>query len=131
MYKNRNTETGNGMYRTRGMGRMLYSGECRRTFWGMSSKIPGNVVINSGECYQTFRGMSPNIHCCSQMMLSKGRLSKSAVGQLSMGRTFINLFNYLQSIWHRLKKVLLMVKCYYTFCQANHFMLWIVKLNMR
>ena len=58
MYKIRNTGTGNGM---RGMGRMLYSGECRQTFQGMSSNIPGNFVQHSGEFRQTFRGISPNI----------------------------------------------------------------------
>ena len=83
MYKTRNTGTGNGMWGTRGTGRMLYSGECRQTFrgmllnipqnvakhsegcpqtfQGMSPNIPGNVVKHSRECYQTFRGMSPNI----------------------------------------------------------------------
>ena len=44
MYKTRNTETGNVMRRTRGMGRMLYSGECRQTLRGMSSNILGNVA---------------------------------------------------------------------------------------
>ena len=46
---------------TRGMGGMLYSVECRQTFRGMTSNIPGNVAKHSGECRQTFRGMSPNI----------------------------------------------------------------------
>ena len=66
------------MRATRGMGGMLYSGECRQTFRGMgnvlkhsreclptsrgiSSNIPGNVAKHSGECRQTFRGMSSNI----------------------------------------------------------------------
>ena len=62
MYKTRNTGTGNGMRGTRGMGGMLYSGECRQTFRGMSSNIPGNVAKHSGECPQTFRGMSPNYY---------------------------------------------------------------------
>ena len=35
MYKTRNTGTGNGMRGTRGMGEILYSGECRQTFQGM------------------------------------------------------------------------------------------------
>ena len=61
MYKNRNTGTGNGMHGTRGMGGMLYSGECRETFWRMSRNIPGNVLKHSGECRQTFRGMLPNL----------------------------------------------------------------------
>ena len=61
MYKTRNTGTGNGMRGTRGMGEMLYSGECRQTFRGMSPNIPGNVTKHSGECCQTFREMSPNI----------------------------------------------------------------------
>ena len=72
MYKTRNTGTGNGMRGTRGMGGMLYSGECRQTFWEMlqnipenvakmSSNIPGNVAKHSGVCHKTFRGMSPNI----------------------------------------------------------------------
>ena len=52
--KNRNTGTGNGMRGTRGIGGMLYSGECcqifrecRETFWGMFSNIPGNVAIRN------------------------------------------------------------------------------------
>ena len=44
------------------MGDMLYSGECRQTFRGMSTNISGNVVKHSrGKCHQVFRGMSPNI----------------------------------------------------------------------
>ena len=58
MYKTRNTGTGNGM---RGMGGMLYSGECRQTFRGISPNILGNVVKHSVECYQKFRGTLPNI----------------------------------------------------------------------
>ena len=58
IYKSRNRGTRNGM---RGMGGMLYSGECRQTFRGMSSNIPGNVLKLAGECPQTFRGMLPNI----------------------------------------------------------------------
>ena len=50
MYKTRNTGTGIGMRGTRGMGEMLYSGECRQTFRGMSSNIPGNIAKHSGEC---------------------------------------------------------------------------------
>ena len=38
-----------------------YSGECHKTFRGMSPNIPGNVGKHSGECHQTFRGMSQNI----------------------------------------------------------------------
>ena len=49
MYKNRNTGTGNGIRGTRGMVEMLYSGECRQTFRGMSSNILGNVPKHSGE----------------------------------------------------------------------------------
>ena len=51
MYKNRNTETGNGMRGTRGIGGML----------SMSSNISGNLLKHYGACPQTFRGMSPNI----------------------------------------------------------------------
>ena len=61
MYKNRNTGTGNGIRGTRGMVEMLYSGECRQTFRGMSSNIPGNVPKHSGECRQIFRGTAQNI----------------------------------------------------------------------
>ena len=57
MYKTRNTGTGNGMRGTQGMGGMLYSGECRQIFRGMSSNIPGNVAKHSGECHQILRGM--------------------------------------------------------------------------
>ena len=42
MYKNRNTETGNGMRE-------------------MFPNIPENVLEHSEECRQTFWGMSPNI----------------------------------------------------------------------
>ena len=63
MYKTRNTGTRNG---TRGVGGILYSGECRQTFHGMSSNIPGmsqknpgNIIKNSGERRQRFQGMLP------------------------------------------------------------------------
>ena len=46
MYKTRNAGTGNGMWGTRGMGEMLYSGECHQT-----------VTKHSGECCQTFRAI--------------------------------------------------------------------------
>ena len=61
MYKTRNTGTGKGIRGTRGIGGMLYSGEYRQTFRGMSSNIPGNVAKYSGECWQIFGGMSSNI----------------------------------------------------------------------
>ena len=61
IYKTRNTGTGNGIRGTRGMGEMLYPGECHQTFRGMSPNIPGKVAKRSGECPQTFRGMSLNI----------------------------------------------------------------------
>ena len=68
MYKTRNTGTGNGMRGTRGIGGMLYSGECRQIFrechqilGGMSPNILGNIAKYSGECRQIFRGMWPNI----------------------------------------------------------------------
>ena len=40
---------------------LKHSGECRQTFWGMSSNISGTVTKHSGECPQIFQGMSPNI----------------------------------------------------------------------
>ena len=55
IYKNRSTGTGNGMLGTRGMGGMLYSGECRQTFRGTSPNVPGNVLKHSGECPQTIQ----------------------------------------------------------------------------
>ena len=61
MYKTRNTGMGNGMQRTRGMGGMLYPGECCYTFRGMSSNIKGNIAKHYGECRQIFRGISSNI----------------------------------------------------------------------
>ena len=61
IYKTRNTGMGNGIREMRRIGGMLYSGECRKTFWGMFSNIPGNVLKSSGECCQTFREMSSNI----------------------------------------------------------------------
>ena len=50
IYKIRNTGSGNGMQRTRGIGGMLYSGECPQTFLGMSPIIPGNVAEHFREC---------------------------------------------------------------------------------
>ena len=38
------------MREAQGMEGMLYSGECRQTFRGMSPNIPGNVLKRSGEC---------------------------------------------------------------------------------
>ena len=61
MYKTMNTGTGKGMLGTREIGGMLYSGECPKTFLGMSPNIPGDVLKHSGECHQTFRGMSRKI----------------------------------------------------------------------
>ena len=67
MYKTRNTGTGKGMRETRVIGGMLYSGDCRQIFRGMSSNIAGDYLKHSGKCCQTFqcsqafRGMSPNI----------------------------------------------------------------------
>ena len=61
MYKTRNTGTGNGMRRTRGMKGMLYSGKYHQKFRVISSKIPGNVLKHSREYCQTFRRMSSNI----------------------------------------------------------------------
>ena len=61
MYKTKNTGMGNGMWGTRGIGGMLYSGECPQLFRRMSPNIPGNVLKHSVECHQTFQGMSSNI----------------------------------------------------------------------
>ena len=92
---------------------LKHSRECCQTFLGMSWNISGNVAKHSGECRQTFRGMPSNIpgipsniQYWLQITLSKGRLSKSTGRGLSMGRSFINLFHYLQLIWHQLKNTL-------------------------
>ena len=61
MYKTRNTGTGNGMRRTRGMKGMLYSGKYHQKFRGMSSNIPGNIAKHSEECPQIFQEILPNI----------------------------------------------------------------------
>lgn len=61
VYKTRNTEAGNGLRETRGMGGMLYFGECRQTLRGMSHIILENVTKSSEECRETFQGMSSNI----------------------------------------------------------------------
>ena len=58
MYKTRNTETGNVILRTWGMGG---GGGGGLIFRGLSPNIPGNISKHSGECSQTFRWMSPNI----------------------------------------------------------------------
>ena len=58
----------NRMQELRGKGGQLNSEECRQSFRGMSSNIPGrllnissNVANHSGECRQTLRRISPNI----------------------------------------------------------------------
>ena len=56
MYKTKNTGTRNGMRGTRGIGGMLYSGECRQTFPGISSKIPRNA--HNGLAFK-FNGRAP------------------------------------------------------------------------
>ena len=66
---------------TRGIGRMLYSGECRQTFREMSPNILGNVTKHSREYHQRFHEMP-----------TTGWLSNSTVGRLSIGRSFIKLF---------------------------------------
>ena len=79
MYETRNTGTGNGM---RGMGGMLYSGECRQTFRGMLQNIAENVAKYSGECRQTFRGILSKIPWnvtkhfreCSQFLVERAGL---------------------------------------------------------
>ena len=104
-YRNGERNEGNA-----GIGGMLYSGECRQTFQGMSPNIPGNVAKHSEECRQifrkcrqTFRGMSSNIpenvpkysgeyHQRFRGMPTTGWLSNSTVGRLSIGRSFIKLF---------------------------------------
>ena len=62
MYKARDTGMGSG---ARGMGGMLYSGDCREAFRGISPSIPGvlpnipgGVAEHPEECCQAFRGMS-------------------------------------------------------------------------
>ena len=42
-----NTGTGKGMLGTREIGAMLYSGECPKTFLGMSPNIPGDILKHS------------------------------------------------------------------------------------
>ena len=61
MYKNRNTGAGNGMRGPRGIGGILYSGQCHQTFRGMSPNILGNFVKHSGECHKTFLETLPDI----------------------------------------------------------------------
>ena len=65
MYKARDTGMGSG---ARGMGGMLYSGDCREAFRGLSPSIPGvlpnipgNVAKHSGGCRRTSRGMLSSI----------------------------------------------------------------------
>ena len=51
----------NGMRGTRGIGGMLHSRECPRTYRALSPNIPGNVTKYSRECCQIFRGISLDI----------------------------------------------------------------------
>ena len=94
MYKIRNTETGNGMWGSGKWEGMLYSGECRKTFLGMSPNIPRNVAKHSRECCQTFWGMSSNIlgsfakHSgeCSQKKNNLGHVVKHPVERMKAFR---------------------------------------------
>ena len=44
MYKTRNKEIGNGICGTRGTWEMFYPRECRQTYLGITSNIPGNAL---------------------------------------------------------------------------------------
>ena len=96
MYKTRNTGTGNGM---RGMGGMLYSGECRQTFRGVSSNIPGNVAKDSGERCLTFRQTFLAAGWCTGKQLRLGQ----ALRNLTCGDLEISLVVIGQGVT-RLKK---------------------------
>ena len=119
--------------------------EYPRTFWGIFSNIPENVSKHSEKCSQTFRRMSPNIPGNVAKKLrgkslkiprnsTKGWLSNSTVGHLSMGPCFIKLLLFavdFTSAKKNTKKIVkcLVVKCYYTFCQANHYYLNFIFTN--
>ena len=111
MYKNRNTGTGNGMRGTRGMGGMLYSGECPQTFRGMSPDIPGNVVKHFGE------------HSLNILHALNGQI------QLILGCISIlfQKWNYLNFIFINEPKVFQMFKrahvAYFTCCPPKFFSL--------
>ena len=61
MYKTKDKGTRSGMRRTRGMGVVLYSWECRQAFRKMLPNIPVNIAKHSRECHWTFQGISWNI----------------------------------------------------------------------
>ena len=121
IYIIRNTGTGDGMRGTRGIGECYipgnvtkHSGECRQTFWGMSSNIPGSVAKYSGECRQTFRGMLPNI---------LGNTIKDSAAALDAVLLNYLLFAVDFTTAKKSTKIIVkcvVVKCYYTFCQVNH-----------
>ena len=105
MYKTMNTGTGKGMLGTREIGGMLYSGECPKTFLGMSPNIPGDVLKHSGECREKFRGMWPNIPGNKIPRNGRNKLAfNSMVGRLSMGRSFIKFFVVCCRFYIGLKK---------------------------
>ena len=79
-----------------------HSGECRQTFRGMLQNIPENVAKYFGECRQKFRGISSKIPWNAHNGLAfkfHGRAPKH-------GTQFYQIICFLQSILHRLKKVL-------------------------
>ena len=49
-----NTGKGNGAFGTREMGELLYSGECRQTFWGMSLNIPRKAFKHWQTCIYSY-----------------------------------------------------------------------------
>ena len=129
MYNNRNTGTGNGMWRTRGMGGMLYSGKCRQTFRGMSSNIPENVAKRSGECPQTFRGMSSNIpgnvtkHSEECLQIFRGM----SLCHIAFIRQFCgNKENTFSSSGNRTRAIVVRARCHIHFATVNW---WVVQTH--
>ena len=85
IYKIRNTGTGNGMRRMRGISipgnAQEDSGECSTRFWGMFKKIPGNAQQDSGECSRKFWGMFKRI--TGNVQEDSGECSKRFRGKLA------------------------------------------------
>ena len=112
-----------------------HSREYRQTFRGMSSNILGNVAKHSGECRQVFRGISPNIpgndaKYSAECRQTFWRISSKIPRNNHNGFAFkfrdsvlLNYFLFALDFTKAKKstKIIvkrLVIKCYYTFCQA-------------
>ena len=92
MCKTRNAWTGNRM---RGIGGMLYSGECRQTFRRISLNNPGNVAKYSRECCRKFQGIPPLFGVTKENYWAESHLESSHMSIANRLNLFKPSFTFL------------------------------------